>query len=74
MNERDFCIGEEQVEKLFRELLEEPEPVYERPINFGTESRIKAEDLHNAIKENFTKEIIESIFEKDNAFYRNLKK
>lgn len=29
MAERDFCIGQDEVEELFRELLGEPEPVKE---------------------------------------------
>lgn len=66
MKEKDFCIGEEEVEKLFRELLgepEPPEPKYSGPL-------ITADEEDKIIKEIFTEEKIEKIFERNNPFYK----
>ena len=38
MHERDFCIGEEEVETLFRELLGEPKPIKQPLIPTGVKN------------------------------------
>lgn len=72
MKEVDFCIGEEQVEILFRELLGEPEPpeiVYDHHGH-----KIGAQELSNIIESVFTPEKIKGMFERDSAFFEKLKK
>lgn len=70
MNEVDFCIGEEQVEKLFRELLNEPEPKSESytPIH----SNINTRQVLESELDRFTK-MTKDIFESDDILYRKLK-
>ena len=68
--EEDFCIGEEQVEKLFRELLNEPEPV---SINHVTTlNPIVAKILENKLKEIAPK--LKESFERDDVFFAKMKK
>lgn len=43
MRERDFCLGEKEVERLFRELLGEPEPAP----STGEEDRLTAADMRH---------------------------
>lgn len=54
MQEEDFCIGEDRVEKLFRELLGEPEPperVYPK-----VERSINMDSLMDAMKATYADE------------------
>ena len=69
MRERDFCIGEEQVEELFRELLNEPQPVTESKVG----STITATQLNEMINEHMKHVNLEKIFEKDSTFYKYFK-
>jgi hypothetical protein len=74
MNEIDFCIGEEQVEKLFRELLGEPEPEIIKH-EMSDKDRITLEQVNELMKDHFTKHPNAlSIFEQDNFLYTKLKK
>jgi len=66
MEEKDFCIGEEQVEKLFRELLKEPEPP--KPV-YDFRDTITAAEVGKLIEEVFGGGKIKNIFESDDAFY-----
>ena len=68
--EVDFCIGEEQVEVLFRELLDEPE--FECEIK--TTSSINLEKIEKILPKIFTIDNIKSIFEKDDNFYSEINK
>ena len=72
MQEEDFCIGQEQVEKLFRELLDEPEPVEEPYVYNGPPdpkiAEITAVELERVVPK------ITSFFEKDDTFYGYLRK
>jgi len=65
MKEEDFCIGEEQVEKLFRELLGEPEP----PEPKYSGPHLTAAEIGKIADRAYTTEKINKIFERDNAFY-----
>jgi len=67
----DFCIGQEQVERVFRELLGEPEPVRE---SFLEGPAVTAAQLHEAMKDAFDKEKMKSIFERDSSFYDKITK
>lgn len=64
--EYDFCIGEEQIEKIFKELLGEPESVVEYHNNGPS---ISAEQLSQVMEEIFTKEKATAIFDKDEIFF-----
>ena len=68
--EVDFCIGEEQVEKLFRELLGEAEPVYRNHVT--TLDPNVAKILERELDRMLPK--IKDIFNRDDAFYRHMKK
>lgn len=72
MDEVDFCIGQEQVEKLFRELLEEPEP--EQRVYNSDYRDMSAKDLSEVLENHFTKEAAIKLFERDDIFYTALKK
>ena len=71
MEREDFCIGQEQVEKLFRELLGEPEPVREYHFSEST-SRINAADIAQIMEETFKGKLTD-LFDRDDAFYRKMK-
>lgn len=71
MKERDFCIGEEEVEKVFRELLGEPEP--EVPESTG--EPLSAAEISTIIERHFGgMDKVKDLFERDNAFYKMLSK
>jgi hypothetical protein len=70
MLNNDFCLGEEHVEKIFRELLGEPEPVTEINYNSISTSSIKAEDIVRIFSESID---VKKIFERDDTFFRKLK-
>ncbi len=73
MEREDFCIGQEQVEKLFRELLGEPEPV-EAPLRqMSPEERAKLQQILEVESEILLNKV-QDIFTQDNAFYASLKK
>lgn len=74
MLEENFCIGEEKVEKLFRELLNEPEPI-EEPLNYEVtaKQREQFKQILEQESENIFKNVTK-IFESDNMFYKHLKK
>jgi hypothetical protein len=67
MKERDFCRGEEEVEKLFRELLGEPEPV-EDEIHITKEEVEQIEKLFPRFIEH-----VKDLFERDDTFYKAIK-
>jgi len=69
MKDKDFCIGEEQVEKLFRELLGEPEPP--EPEYSGPSAT--ANEVAKIMGEVFTKEKIDKIFERHDTFHNFMK-
>ncbi len=77
MQEEDFDIGEEKVEKLFRELLNEPEPT-EPELYISDEQRAKlgkvTQQVNEVAKEIFTPDRIEKIFAENDLFYSNLRK
>ncbi len=73
MEREDFCIGQEQVEKLFRELLNEPEPVREPITPASPEEQAKMREIFN-IEINRLTGRIGDIFERDNAFFKAIKK
>ena len=71
MRNEDFCIGEAQIEKLFRELLEEPEPIMEE---FNHGPHISSQQISDIISEFINKTTIEDLFNrKDNEFFDKLK-
>lgn len=70
MDEEDFCIGEEQVEKLFRELLDEPEPEKPTLKQFANEA-IKLNEL---ISSNIADKKWKELFERDSFFYKEILK
>lgn len=72
-DKHDFCIGQGQVERVFRELLGEPEPVYERPISYGHEPAIKTEQINEVIRDMYGKRF-NSMFENDDPFLSKLKR
>lgn len=68
MREADFCIGEEEVEKLFRELLNEPE-LPEPKYNFGS---IDTQKLGELLDKHFSKSM--KNFERIDTFYNAINK
>lgn len=74
MQEEDFCIGEGQVEKLFRELLGEPEPVIEYHLDPNTPraSNLHAQDILRLEVDNF-KDKVKGMFERDDTFFKHIK-
>lgn len=68
--EHDFCIGQEQVEKFFRELLGEPEP--ELPTYNGPYSSLSATDISEIYETCISS--LEHIFDRDDKFYDKLMK
>lgn len=71
MEEHDFCIGEAQVERVFRTLLGEPEPaprVYDNP-GTGISSKEVAEIFEKSMGDT-----LKNLFERDDTFYRHIKK
>ncbi len=73
MEQEDFCIGQEQVEKLFRELLNEPEPVREPITPASPEEQARMRETLN-IEINRLIGGIGDIFEQDDAFFKAIKK
>lgn len=68
--EQDFCIGEAQVEKVFRELLGEPEP--EAPIR--DENHIPSALASQVVQAEMERMIpkIMRVFEQDDRFYAHI--
>jgi len=71
MQEEDFCIGEEQVNKLFREVLGEPEPVRE-PIIKEPQEVARTREILAVAMETFVRDGLKT-FEQDNPFYSTIK-
>lgn len=68
----DFCIGEGEVEELFRELLQEPKPEeihYDNPSN-----PIRLDDIMEVYDEVLSKDRINDIFTQDDRFFEQIKK
>jgi hypothetical protein len=68
--ENDFCIGEEEVEKVFRELLSEPEPV--ESIHSGPS--LSADEISQIIESALGKANIKSLFDGDSALFKYMTK
>jgi len=66
--EHDFCIGEEEVEKVFRELLSEPEPIESSNPGPGLSPEEFSSLMETHIKD------IKNVFDKDSTFYRYMTK
>lgn len=71
MKKRDFCIGEYEVEKLFRELLGEPEPKPKVIKNVGTNVNLVT-DLVREYDRILPK--LKNAFDRDDSFYSSLNK
>lgn len=70
--QHDFCIGQEQVERVFRTLLgepEPPEPVYDSYLGKG----ISADEVSKILQSHFTTDKLKSLFERDSAFFGKIK-
>lgn len=70
MEQEDFCIGQEKVEKLFRELLGEPEPV-DPPREYSPASRFDLEKFNAAMKEAVAN--TQDFFTRENVFYSKIR-
>ncbi len=72
MREEDFCIGEEKVEALFRELLGEPEPhpaiVHLTMKQYEDVKRIVSIEMDRIAPK------LKELFEKDDTFYKRMKR
>lgn len=71
-DEVDFCIGQERVEELFRQLLDEPEPETVRHKWNG--KGLSSQELDKILAETFTADKLISLFERDSALYDHIKK
>jgi Ca2+-binding EF-hand superfamily protein len=69
--QHDFCIGEEEVERVFRILLEEPEPEDESNHNH---ENISLDEAWNKMDSKMDAATIEKLFNIDDAFYTKLRK
>ena len=69
--EEDF-YDEEQIEKVFRELLNEPEPIRELNIEWKSDTPVKLtfNKMAKIIQETYTTEKLKEIFEADDPFYK----
>ena len=69
MNEEDFCIGQEQVEKLFRNLLNEDEPIRapSNPISTAELASINEELAKFGTS-------VKDIFERDDRFFDQIRR
>lgn len=67
----DFCIGEEQVERVFRELLGESEPE-----SISTPITQRSQDIVNIIGQAIDQlsPKLENLFNRDDIFYKRIKK
>ena len=72
MEKEDFCIGQERVERLFRELLNEAEPEEIRHEYSGR--GIKTSDVTKALDDIVSNGRITTLFEADDTFFANLRK
>lgn len=72
MNDVNFCIGEYQVEKLFRELLNEPEPESPR-FKASTTQIVRHKELMDIELKRLTNNL-SSIFNQDDIFFKRFKK
>lgn len=72
MREVDFCLGETEVEKLFRELLGEPEPTPRRE-SVDAATALRMEQLEGAVKAILLPQI-ERMFTADSALMSTLKR
>lgn len=69
--EEDFCIGQEQVEKLFRELLGESEP--DKSIHLGLpEGLTESIDIISVELDRIIPKL-KDIFDQDNLFFRHIR-
>lgn len=67
----DFCIGQVEVEKFFRELLGEPEPVEEYNPNYKS---LTAKELEDAMDQvGLTSDKVKKLFDRDDTFYKLIK-
>lgn len=71
MREEDFCIDEAQVEKLFRELLGEPEP--EKQV-FAPIGHVSLQQTIDALNSVLDEKKLTNTFEADSLLYDKLKK
>lgn len=72
MRVEDFCVGEECVERLFRELLGEPEPARDIPTLTPEQVRQAKEELDKWLKKMGAR--VQKLFERDDAFFRRMMK
>jgi hypothetical protein len=70
-DEHDFCIGQEECEKLFRELLSEEEPK-EEPRNPNPNS-LRASEVGEILERTFYTSV-NTLFDGDDIFYKSFKK
>lgn len=70
MDDEDFCIGQEKVEKIFRELLGEPKPVEEA---FTGKPDPMLREIFKMEIEKMAKNLPD-LFERDDTFYRRMKR
>jgi hypothetical protein len=67
--QHDFCIGEKEVERVFRRLLEEPETKDDI-----LHQHYSLEEIQAELDKQFDKGMVEKLFHRDNVFYRILRR